>query len=284
MNQSRRDLQKLPGRERGFLLLGAFTSIMVFSILSGAAVQEWSVIEKREREAQLIFIQEEFAAAISDYKKNAGTGMFPTKLEELTKESSTKGYFLRREYTDPMVRGAKFEDWCLLMLGGAGRVVSSCAEEDAEGSATDAFDSFGGSGSKSFKDPKGKKVDRSGYAEKSTSSPRYGKPGFQPGQESPAPGQQRIGGQAGAIFGVHSRCQDKAYDILERDDESYDLWYYTVQDFEDGIGKRLPYGTSPVQTNLPGSGGSKLDQKLGGSGGLSGTGSGSSTKSKGGRR
>ena len=49
-----RSQQPKANPERGIVLLGLFTMIMVMGIMSGAAVQEWSIVEKREREAQLI--------------------------------------------------------------------------------------------------------------------------------------------------------------------------------------------------------------------------------------
>lgn len=211
-----------PGRpgERGFLLVGLVTMLTVMGILSGAVAEEWSVIEQREREQELLFIQEEFAAAILRYQEDQGH--VPVKLDDLKQKGQKGQVFLRKLYTDPMARNAKFEDWCLLRLGAAGRVVSSCTKEGQPGNL-----GLGGS--------------------------------FKIGEQVSAPRPRlRGGGRLGAgitkgIVGVHSKSRARAFNTVRRGEETYDRWYYTVEDYRKEMGARAIPGLSQVQG--PGLGG-----------------------------
>ncbi|HHN73804.1 MAG TPA: type II secretion system protein [Acidobacteria bacterium] len=206
-------LARLLADDRGFLLLGLVTVITVGSILASAAVQEWSVILRREREAQLIFVQEQYAAAIMRYQE--ANGSLPVDLDALNEVHATTGLYLRHPYVDPMTPGATLEDWCLLKLGGAGRVVSSCS---ASGDQSQL-----GLGS-SFK-----------LGEQSRA------PRNRPGAGGLAAGQ--------GIVGVHSKSKERAYNILKRDEETYDRWYYTLEDYRKEVAGRaipgLPQGKGP---------------------------------------
>lgn len=199
--------------QRGFLLVGLVTVITVGSILSSAAMQEWSIITRRDNEAQLIFVQEQYAAAIMRYQE--ANGHLPAKLEDLDEVNATVGLYLRHPYVDPMTPGATLEDWCLLKLGAAGRVVSSCAAGGQSGEL--------GLGSK-----------------------------FQLGQESRIPRNRPGAGGIAAgqgIAGVHSKSKERAYNTVKRDAETYDRWYYTVEDYRKEVSGRaipgLPQGKGP---------------------------------------
>jgi type II secretory pathway pseudopilin PulG len=221
-------LRKSPRRsERGFLLLGIVTTIVVGSILSGMAIQEWSVIERRDREQQLLFVQEQYAAAILRYQQ--ANGALPTELDQLDEVNTETGAYIRKLYSDPMNPGSKPEDWCLLQLGPSGRVVSSCASarqqgEMGLGSGSDF--QLGGSSRLGRTDPRRQQ--------------RQGLPG---------------GGGKG-IAGVHSKSTEKAYNIVERDETTYDKWWYTYEDYrKDSTAVAipgLPQGQGPGLGNQPG--------------------------------
>lgn len=209
----------LPGRgeEGGFLLLGTLVTLLVGSILSGILAEEWAVIEKREREAEYLFIQEEFALAILEFQKDQGR--FPTELKELIENRGQKNQlFLRKEYRDPITRAKSVEDWCLLQVGASGRVVSSC---------NDAGDpSQLGLGSD-----------------------------IRIGEEIGAPRTQRIQGLApgaAGVVGVHSKSTDRAFNTLKRDDETYNRWYYTFDQYQKEMNARgipgLQQGQGPGLT------------------------------------
>lgn len=189
-------------RERGFLLLGIVTTIVVGSILSGIMVQEWSVIEKRDNEKELLFIQEQYAAAIYRYQK--ATGSLPTEIKQLEETKSETGAFIRKLYVDPMTPGATVEDWCLLKLGPSGRVTSSCDTSDTGGElglGTGSRFNLGGSTGMGNVDPRRQQ--------------RQGLPGS--------------GGSG--IAGVHSKNRGESYDTVTRGESSYDKWWYTYEDY-----------------------------------------------------
>ncbi len=214
--------------ERGIVLLGLFTMIMVMGIMSGAAVQEWSIVEKREREAQLIFIQEQYAAGILEYQKKQG--VLPATLDELVKRGGDGTTFMRKAYLDPITRAKSLEDWCLLKQGAAGRMVSSCA---AEGQADNNL----GLGSKTQ---------------------------FKPGEEVGTLKDRSTEGiaQPGGfgIVGVHSKSTEHAYNTLKRQEDTYDRWYYSITEFRQDSQARAipglpqgqgPQGRNPTQTGQP---------------------------------
>jgi type II secretory pathway pseudopilin PulG len=213
--------------ERGFLLLGIVTTIVVGSILSGMAVQEWSVIERRDREKQLMFVQEQYAAAILRYQE--ANGALPTELKQLEEINTQTGAYIRKLYTDPMFPEAEVEDWCLLQLGASGRVASSCSTADERGELGLGSGSdfrLGGSSRMSRPDPRRQR--------------RQGVPG--------GPGK--------GIAGVHSKSNETAYNTVDRDETSYDKWWYTYEDYRKESTAvaipGLPQGKGPGMGNQPG--------------------------------
>lgn len=204
--------------ERGVILLGMFTMIMIMAVMSTAAVQEWSILERREREEQLIFIQEQYAAGLLEYQKKQGA--LPATLDELVKRGGDGTTFMRKAYTDPITRSTALADWCLLQLGAAGRMVSSCSPEAQA-------DQNLGLGSKA---------------------------GFKVGEDQALRADRQVaGGAQGAggigIVGVHSKSADRAYNTLRREEETYDRWYYGIQEYKDDVAARgipgLPQGQGP---------------------------------------
>lgn len=195
------------------LLIAVFSMVAVGGIMSGVAIQEWSVVEKREREAQLLFIQEQFAAAIVNYQ--ADQGALPATLEQLTKKGQKGQMFLRKEYTDPMFREAKLEDWCLLKVGAGNRVVSSCSAEGQEGGANALGLGSGFRMGQESRNPRARPT---------------------PGQAAGAPGA--IGGGGVGIVGVASKSTDQAFNTVKRQEETYDQWVYTFEDYKKEMAQR----------------------------------------------
>lgn len=229
--------------QRGMLLVAVVSTLAVMAILSGVLIQDWSIIERREREAQLLFIQEQYAAAIAEYQK--GQGALPTTLEQLMEKGQKGEFYLRRPYTDPMIRGSKLEDWCLLRLVGTGQVSSSCADESGDGSALPGeesgerdrfaggrkrFDSDRGSGS-------GRRLGENSFGNDPGTPSGLG----QLGEESPAGRQRNIPGLAAGtsgIVGVHSKSTEQAFNTMKRDGDTYDQWHYTVEDYKRDVSQR----------------------------------------------
>jgi uncharacterized membrane protein YgcG len=255
----------VPRGERGVLLLGLMTMLVVMSILAGMAVQEWSVVEQREREADLIFIQEQFAAGILAYQQDQGAA--PAELEQLTRKGQKGQVFLRKKWTDPMIRGSKFEDWCLLKVGAAGRVVSSCSSEGGgEAGAENQPGELGLGAGSEF---------RAGQQE-TTANPRRQPQGVAPGG---------IG-----IVGVHSKSGKKAFNTVKRGEDTYNKWEYTIEDYRKEIGARMIPGLPTGQGPGGGQGQQQPGQSRpgggfsGGSGGTGGSSSGTTGGTRGTRR
>jgi type II secretory pathway pseudopilin PulG len=109
--------------------------VTVMSILSGVAFQHWSILDRREREAELMFVQKQYAMALLEYQTDRGGP--PTDLEMLDERGSRNQRFIRRMWEDPMTRdgeGAGEEEgldrWCLIQAGPNNTPISSCPRED----------------------------------------------------------------------------------------------------------------------------------------------------------
>lgn len=77
----------------------------VLAVLMTVAAQQWSFIERREMEKELIYRGQSIAAAIDEYRRMGQNQRLPTKLEDMTKGPRPT---LRRVWHDPMT--ARYED------------------------------------------------------------------------------------------------------------------------------------------------------------------------------
>jgi type II secretory pathway pseudopilin PulG len=99
----------------------AYLFVMIIVALMGIALmgmnQQWSVMIKRDREAELLFrgtrIQEAIDHFVADYEIQKATrpNRWPRSLQELTKKSPKR--YLQRAYEDP-ITGEKF---ALIQIG-----------------------------------------------------------------------------------------------------------------------------------------------------------------------
>ena len=85
--------------ERGASLAALMVAVGVMGLLMTVAAQQWSIIERREREKELIYRGTNIAAAIDEFRRQAQNQRLPTKLEDLTKGPRPT---LRRVWEDPM--------------------------------------------------------------------------------------------------------------------------------------------------------------------------------------
>jgi len=107
--------------ERGFTYVGLLIILAVMGITLAATGTLWSTAAKREREAELLFIGDEFRRAITSYYEGSpGAPRYPAKLEDLVEDNRfpTPKRHLRRIYADP-VTGSR--EWGLVR--GPGEVV-----------------------------------------------------------------------------------------------------------------------------------------------------------------
>jgi type II secretory pathway pseudopilin PulG len=114
--------------QRGFTYIGLLFAIAIIGITLATVGVVWSTQGRREREAQLLFVGDQYRQAIGRYQR-AG-GVYPQSLEELVTDTRVPlpRRFLRRLYPDP-VTGAV--DWELIRGadGGIMGVASSSAEQ-----------------------------------------------------------------------------------------------------------------------------------------------------------
>jgi hypothetical protein len=109
--------------------------VTIMAILSGVGFQQWSVIEKRDRERQLVFIQKQYTMALLEYQAQQGT--LPTELDQLDQMSGQGKRFIRRMWLDPMTQDVEGEDegverWCLIQQGPNQALLNSCPTEGVE--------------------------------------------------------------------------------------------------------------------------------------------------------
>lgn len=89
--------------ENGFVYLWALFAVALAGIVMAGVGQVWQVKAQREKEAQLLYVGEEFRKAIMSYY-NTGTKQFPETLEELLQDKRTPNikHHLRKIYQDPV--------------------------------------------------------------------------------------------------------------------------------------------------------------------------------------
>jgi len=97
--------------QAGFTYLGLLVTVVVIGLMLTVVSRVWSVTEQRERETQLLFVGDQFRAAIGSYF--ASGRQYPLSLDDLLddKRSPIPRRHLRRLYFDPMT-GAT--DWTLV--------------------------------------------------------------------------------------------------------------------------------------------------------------------------
>ncbi len=117
--------------QSGFTYLGLMITVGVMGAVLGATGTLWSTTIKREREAELLWVGEQYRRAIEDYRNGSPGSLkeYPKTLDHLLKDQrqlATKRY-LRRIYRDPIT---KSYNWGLLRDQDGGIVaVYSLSEE-----------------------------------------------------------------------------------------------------------------------------------------------------------
>lgn len=103
-------------RQGGYTYLGLLLLVAVLGTLLASAGALWRTELQREREAELLFVGQQFVAAITDFHERTPTGQrprFPARLEELLDDPRwpTTTRHLRRLFVDPMTGRP---DWGLI--------------------------------------------------------------------------------------------------------------------------------------------------------------------------
>ena len=92
--------------ERGFAYLLVLFALAAMGLLLAGAGQVWHTAVQRDKEAELLFIGNQFRRALASYRLStpAGASQYPTSLEELVEDwrFPVPRRHLRRLYKDPM--------------------------------------------------------------------------------------------------------------------------------------------------------------------------------------
>jgi type II secretory pathway pseudopilin PulG len=139
-------------RQRGFTYVGLLLLLALMSTALAGTGTLWSTESKREKEAELMFIGQQFTGAIGSFRERTPAGQkqrFPKQLGELLDDTRwpTPQRHLRKIYIDPMTGG---REWGLVR-GPGGEIMGvhslSVARPLKRHGFPDLFEAFAGAGS-----------------------------------------------------------------------------------------------------------------------------------------
>jgi type II secretory pathway pseudopilin PulG len=104
-------------KQSGFTYLGILAAIVIIGMSLATVGVVWSMQARRDREAQLLFIGDQYRQAIGRYHSLGG--VYPRSLDELLTDTRVPvaRRFLRRLYPDPITGAA---DWELIRAADGG--------------------------------------------------------------------------------------------------------------------------------------------------------------------
>ena len=108
---------KRASSESGHLLIALMIGLTVLAIFLTVAAQQWSTVERREREKELIFRGNQYARAIKKYQLEHG-GAYPTALNQLLEPGPRRLRYIRKLFRDPMAPDGK---WGILLADPSGK-------------------------------------------------------------------------------------------------------------------------------------------------------------------
>ena len=114
--------------QSGFTYLGLLFAVAILGITLATVGIVWSTQIRREREAQLLWVGDQYRAAIKRYRSSGG--QFPPALVDLVEDPRfpVPKRHLRRLYADPMTGHV---DWQLIMApGGTGIIGVASSSQD----------------------------------------------------------------------------------------------------------------------------------------------------------
>jgi type II secretory pathway pseudopilin PulG len=112
-----------PISQRGFTYLGVLILVMIMGAGLAAFGTIYSQTAQRDKEAELLFVGEQFRDAIASYyMKSPGARVYPKKLEDLVEDKRfpMPMRHLRRIYPDPITGSI---DWGLDEMPGGGGIM-----------------------------------------------------------------------------------------------------------------------------------------------------------------
>lgn len=114
----------------GFTFIGVLVLVAVISVSLTVVSQVWRVAQRRDQEAQLLFVGGQIRRAIARYAANATGGeRYPRRLEDLLKDPRRPDVkrYLRKLYFDPITGST---EWGLVKTGDFITGVYSLSDEE----------------------------------------------------------------------------------------------------------------------------------------------------------
>lgn len=105
--------RRRPRGERGIAYLGVLMLVGALALGAAEAARVWKTVQTREREAQLLFVGDQFRQAIASYYNAAEGSRYPPTLDALVEDRRGPNPLrhLRRIYADPL---AGTHEWGLV--------------------------------------------------------------------------------------------------------------------------------------------------------------------------
>ncbi|HEV8335266.1 MAG TPA: type II secretion system protein [Candidatus Polarisedimenticolia bacterium] len=262
-----------PGRnsgESGHLLLIVMMGLTVMAIMLAAAVQQWSTVQRRENEKELIFRGNQYVKAIRLYQKEHG-GALPTSLESLAEPGPRGLRYIRKLFRDPM--SPPEGKWGILLAdpSGKGYINPNAPPPPEEG--VEGLEDLGKGLSPS-------KLDKALHTSSIQNTAKEKRFAYESGGSAFTAGPARDsqdsdlsdksvtapGQPVGPIVGVVSLADFSSSFRIWRDHESYGEWAFNI--FETGDGQNTQQQPlAPVATPGSGIGPGGSQTILGGAGG-----------------
>lgn len=125
-------MAEAPRAERGFTYLGVMFIIALMGLTGAMASVVWATAQRRDNERELVFIGQQFSAAIASYQRRPAVAppRYPRTLEELVRDDRTPTpvRHLRKVYVDPITGDSR---WGLVRAPDGGIVgVHSLSERE----------------------------------------------------------------------------------------------------------------------------------------------------------
>jgi type II secretory pathway pseudopilin PulG len=133
-----------PTFECGFTYIGLLITVVIMGLMLTVVARVWTTTERREREAQLLWVGHQYRQAIGLYY--ARGRRFPAQLQDLLTDERTPvpKHHLRRLYPDPITGNA---DWTLVPAPDGG-IIGVASRSQAAPIKRDGFEPSDGT----FKD------------------------------------------------------------------------------------------------------------------------------------
>jgi type II secretory pathway pseudopilin PulG len=110
-------------RQSGFTYIGVLILVAIMGITAAATGELWRTESRREAEAQLLFVGNQYRQAITGYYEQSPgqKRSFPMRLDDLLRDPRVPGTkrYLRKLFADPVTGG---EEWGLVK-GPAGEIL-----------------------------------------------------------------------------------------------------------------------------------------------------------------